>query len=108
MAESLSDALVIFGITGDLAYKKIFPALQNLVQRGRASLEASGEFDPEAHAKLCALLHVVAGDYHDPGTFERLREALAGAKRPLHYLAIPPSLFPTVVTSLAKVGCAEG
>jgi glucose-6-phosphate 1-dehydrogenase len=130
MAEAVSDALVIFGITGDLAYKKIFPALQNLVQRGRldvpvigvardgnldalrermrSSLDASGEFDREAHAKLCANLHVVAGDYKDPATFERLRTMLGDALRPLHYLAIPPSLFPAVVTSLARVGCADG
>jgi glucose-6-phosphate 1-dehydrogenase len=130
MADSASDALVIFGVTGDLAYKKIFPALQNLVQRGRldvpvvgvardgdaeklrarirASLEASGEFDAAAYETLCALLRVVAGDYTDLATFERLRAALAGAHRPAHYLAIPPSLFPVVVTSLAKVGCADG
>lgn len=128
--EPASDALVIFGITGDLAYKKIFPALQNLVQRGRLevpvigvardgdldalrarvarSLEASGEFDREAYAKLCAQLRLVAGDYTEPTTFARLRSALGGAQRPLHYLAIPPSLFPTVVTSLAAVGCAKG
>jgi glucose-6-phosphate 1-dehydrogenase len=130
MADTNSDALVIFGITGDLAFRKIFPALQNLVQRGRldvpvigvardgdldalrsrmrASLEASGEFDPAAHGKLCAQLRVVAGDYTDAGTFARLREALGQARHPLHYLAIPPSLFPTVVTSLARAGCADG
>jgi glucose-6-phosphate 1-dehydrogenase len=130
MAESVSDALVIFGITGDLAYKKIFPALQSLVQRGRldvpvigvardgnldalrermrGSLDASGEFDADAHAKLCANLRVVAGNYEDPATFERLRAMLGDAQRPLHYLAIPPSLFPAVVTSLARVGCADG
>jgi glucose-6-phosphate 1-dehydrogenase len=130
MAEPHSDALVIFGITGDLAYKKIFPALQNLVQRGRldvpvigvardgnldalrarmrASLEAAGEFDAAAHAKLCAQLRVVTGDYTDAATFARLREALGPARHPLHYLAIPPSLFPVVVTSLAQAGCAEG
>jgi glucose-6-phosphate 1-dehydrogenase len=130
MAEPVSDALVIFGITGDLAYRKIFPALQNLVQRGRLdvpvigvardgnldalrerlrqSLAASGEVDPAALAKLCAKLRVVAGDYTDPATFARLRAALGAAQRPLHYLAIPPSLFPTVVSSLAAAGCAAG
>ena len=123
-----SDAFVFFGATGDLAYKKIFPALQALTRRGlnipivgmaranwtldklraraRDSLEHSGGFDPEAFAALCAQLRYVSGDYDDPATYERLRQALSGAARPLHYLAIPPSLFATVVRGLSNAGCA--
>jgi glucose-6-phosphate 1-dehydrogenase len=125
-----SDAFVFFGATGDLAYKKIFPALQALIRRGdlnvpivgmaranwsleklreraRDSLEHSGGVDPEAFRRLCAQLRYVGGDYNDPTTYERLRQALNGAARPLHYLAIPPSLFATVVRGLAKAGCAK-
>jgi glucose-6-phosphate 1-dehydrogenase len=125
-----SDAFVFFGATGDLAYKKIFPALQALVRRGelnvpivgmaranwtldklreraRDSLEHNGGVDPDAFAALCAQLRYVGGDYKDPTTSERLRQALSGATRPLHYLAIPPSLFATVVRGLAKAGCAK-
>ena len=125
-----SDALVFFGATGDLAYKQIFPALQALVKRGaldvpvvgvawsewsleqllaraRESIEKHGDFEPEAFAKLVALLRYVDGDYQDPATFARLREALGGASRPLHYLAIPPSMFATVADGLAAAGCAE-
>ena len=131
MAEP-SDALVIYGITGDLAYKKIFPALQALVRRGRltvpvigvarsagsvqdlierarASLVEDGSFDPASFEKLAGLLRLVAGDYNDPGTFERLRQALGTAKRPVHYLAIPPTMFPVVIKHLKKTGCcAQG
>jgi len=126
-----SDAFVFFGATGDLAYKKIFPALQALIRRGdlrmpivgmaradwtpdrlrarvRDSLEHSGGVDADAFAALSAQLRYVAGDYQDPATYERLRKALNGARRPLHYLAIPPSLFATVVQGLAAAGCAEG
>jgi glucose-6-phosphate 1-dehydrogenase len=126
-----SDALVFFGITGDLAYKKIFPALQALVARGRldvpvigvarsqlddagliarakASIVEHDELDPQAFGKLSTLIHHVWGDYTDPATFTRLREQLGAAKRPLFYLAIPPSLFPAVVQHLADSGCAEG
>jgi glucose-6-phosphate 1-dehydrogenase len=122
-----SDALVFFGATGDLAYKKIFPALQALVRRGRldvpvvgvaksgwtreqlverakASVTENGGFDPEAFPKLAALLRYVDGDYASATTFERLRAELAGSERPAHYLAIPPSMFPTVVEHLAKAG----
>jgi glucose-6-phosphate 1-dehydrogenase len=126
-----SDAFVFFGATGDLAYKKIFPALQALIRRGdldipivgmarahwtldrlreraRSSLEQHRDgLDPDAFAKLCAQLRYVAGDYNDPATYERLRQALSGAARPLHYLAIPPSLFAIVVRGLAKAGCAK-
>src|SRR6185503_18825908 len=124
-----SDAFVFFGATGDLAYKKIFPALQALMRRGeldipvvgmaragwtldrlreraRESLEHNGGVDREAFGRLCARLRYVGGDYTDPATYERLKAALGGATRPLHYLAIPPSLFATVVRGLAKAGCA--
>ncbi len=131
MAEP-SDALVIYGITGDLAYKKIFPALQALVRRGRltvpvigvarsagsvqdlierarASLVEDGSFEPGSFEKLAGLLRLVAGDYNDPGTFERLRQALGTAKRPVHYLAIPPTMFPVVIKHLKNTGCcAQG
>ena len=124
-----SDALVFFGATGDLAYKQIFPALQALVSRhnlripiigvarsgwnleklkarARESLEEHGGVDEAAFAQLSALLRYVDGDYGDPGTFTRLREALDGTSHPLHYLAIPPSAFGTVAEGLAKSGCA--
>jgi glucose-6-phosphate 1-dehydrogenase len=126
-----ADALVFFGATGDLAYKKVFPALQTLVQHGhldvpvigvakagwtleqfqeraRDSLAKHGGVDDDAFAKLVKLIRYVDGDYNDLETFKQLREALAGAARPLHYLAIPPSLFGPVVEKLAKSGCAEG
>ena len=125
-----SDALVFFGATGDLAYKKIFPALQNLIQHGhldvpvigvakagwklaqlqeraRDSIEQHGGIDEQAFAKLVNLLRYVDGDYNDPQTFAQLRQALDGARSPLHYLAIPPSLFATVIEDLAKSGSAE-
>jgi len=124
-----SDALVFFGATGDLAYKQIFPALQALIRRGvlnvpivgvaksgwkleqlraraRDSLEHHGGLDRGAFDKLGSLLHYVDGDYTETGTFDRLRRELGGAKRPLHYLAIPPSAFPAVVSGLGRSGCA--
>jgi len=126
-----SDALVFFGATGDLAYKKIFPALQGMVRRGRlstpvigvaksgwtldqlkararASLAEHGGVDEEAFRKLSHLLRYIDGDYADPATFGKLREALGPAKHPTHYLAIPPSLFGAVVEALGKSGCADG
>jgi glucose-6-phosphate 1-dehydrogenase len=126
-----ADALVIFGATGDLADKEIFPALQGLVQRHRLdipiigvarsgwdlerlrarahdSLERHGGVDPDAFAKLSSLLRYIDGDYRDPATFTRLRQALADAKRPLHYLAVPPSMFATVTKGLAASGSARG
>ena len=127
-----SDALVFFGATGDLAYKKIFPALQGmarrgkldfpvvgvaksewtteqLVERARASVtEHGGGVDPEAFPRLAQRIRYVDGDYTDPATFTRIRAELQGAKRPTHYLAIPPSLFSVVVKNLAESGCAEG
>jgi glucose-6-phosphate 1-dehydrogenase len=125
-----SDALVFFGATGDLAYKQIFPALQALVRRGalnapvvgvarsgwsrdklvaraKESLEQHGGLDRGAFDKLAGLLRHVDGDYGDAATFERLRRELGGAARPVHYLAIPPSAFPTVVEGLARSGCAS-
>jgi glucose-6-phosphate 1-dehydrogenase len=127
MTVSLSDALVVFGVTGDLAYKQIFPALQAMIRRGhldmpiigvakdpwnldqlkaraKDSLTKHGDLDPAAYAKLCSLLTYINGDYTDPATFVKLRQALAAAKRPLYYLAIPPSLFGTVAEGLAKSG----
>src|SRR3989442_687862 len=124
-----SDALVFFGATGDLAYKQIFPALQALVRSGelevpiigvgrsgwttdklvaraRASLEAHGGVDEAAFEKLARRLCYIDGDYNDPQTYVRLREALGTASRPLHYLAIPPSAFEVVAKGLATSGCA--
>src|SRR5512147_2600276 len=126
MPQPLSDALVVFGITGDLAFKQIFPALQALIRhdhldvpvigvarsgysldqlhdRARQSVEQHGTFDSAAFQKLCGQLHFVGGDYQDPATYDRLAEVLAGRQRPLHYLAIPPSLFSTVIEGLARV-----
>jgi len=125
-----SDALVFFGATGDLAYKKIFPALQAMIKRGnlnvpvlgvakdawdhdrlreraKDSLEKHGGLDPAAFAKLSGLLRYVGGDYSDPGTFAAIRKELGGAKRPAHYLAIPPVLFGRVVEQLGASGCSK-
>jgi len=126
-----SDALCFFGATGDLAYKKIFPALQTMVQHGqldtpvvgvakagwnleqlkaraRDSLEKHGGVDEAAFGKLCAQLRYVDGDYNDPQTFVQLRAQLGGAQHPTHYLAIPPVMFPVVVEQLGHSGCAQG
>jgi len=125
-----SDAFVFFGATGDLAYKKIFPALigllkrdrldvpivgvakagwtrEQLVNRARESLVANKCFDEESFARLAGHLRYVDGDYADPETFQKLRTQLATAKRPLHYLAIPPSMFPVVVQRLHEAQCTE-
>src|SRR5262245_56497446 len=125
-----SDALVFFGATGDLAYKKIFPSLQAMLKRGnlnvpvigvakaawnldqlkaraKDSLEKHGGLDPAAFTKLSGLLRYVDGDYNDAATFQAIRKELGSAKRPAHYLAIPPVLFGTVVEQLGKAGCAE-
>ncbi len=130
MANQQSDALVVFGITGDLAFKKIIPALHNLARRGRLpgrvigvardgsleslrarvaeSLARDGGADAAACDTLCTRLALVEGDYRDPATFARLRQAIDGARHPLHYLAIPPSLFAGVVDALAASGSADG
>jgi glucose-6-phosphate 1-dehydrogenase len=124
-----SDALVFFGATGDLAYKKIFPSLQAMLKRGnlnvpvigvakagwnldqlkaraKDSLEKHGGLDPAAFEKLSGLLRYVDGDYQDAATFQAIKKELGSAQRPAHYLAIPPVLFGTVVEQLGKAGCA--
>ena len=129
MAEPHSDALVLLGATGDLAFQQIFPALQAMVRRGhldvpiigvsrsawtteqlharvRESLAAHGGVDEDAFGRLAKRLSHVSGDYQDPETFSRLRQALGSATRPLFYLAIPPSLFGVVASSLARSGYA--
>jgi glucose-6-phosphate 1-dehydrogenase len=127
-----SDALVFFGATGDLAYKKIFPSLQTMIKRGhldvpvvgvakagwnvdqlraraRESLDKhGGGADPAALDKLSSLLRYVDGDYNDPATFQSIRQELGAAQRPAHYLAIPPGLFGLVVEQLAKANCTKG
>ena len=130
MATLDSDAFVFFGATGDLAYKKIFPALYAMVHRGglgipiigmaragwtldklkqraRDSVQNDGNFEPACFEKLAAQLRYVDGDYTDPATFIKLKQVLGAAARPIHYLAIPPSMFGSVVQGLAKSGCAE-
>ena len=129
--DSHSDALVFFGATGDLAYKKIFPALQAMAKRGhlnvpvigvanagwgldqlkaraKDSVEKHGGLDPVAFEKLAGLLRYVDGDYKDAATFQALRRELGSAQRPAHYLAIPPVLFGLVVEQLNKSGCNQG
>jgi len=135
MPNPTSDALVFFGATGDLAYKQIFPALlamvardgldtpiigvahagwslEQLRQRAHDSVAAAaknngGSVDEAAFAKLSGLLKYIDGDYQDAATFTQLKQALGNAQAPLHYLAIPPSLFGTVVTHLKSAGCAD-
>lgn len=125
-----SDAFVFFGATGDLAFKQIFPALNALVNRdglkipiigmartgwnleklkdrARDSLQKAGKFDEAQFAKLSAQLRYVDGDYSAPETFQKLRKELGAASRPIHYLAIPPSMFSSVVQGLAKSGSAK-
>jgi len=128
---SRSDALVFFGATGDLAHKKIFPALQSMVERGvlqcpvigvakagwtldqlkaraKDSVETHGPGVREpAFSKLMSQLRYVDGDYGDPNTFLQLKKLLEGCHAPTHYLAIPPILFPTVIEALSKSGNAE-
>jgi glucose-6-phosphate 1-dehydrogenase len=125
---SSSDTLVFFGATGDLAYKKIFPALQAMVKRGtlnvpvigvakagwnldqlksraKDSVEKHGGLDPSAFQKLSQLLRYVDGDYNDAATFQALRKEMGASQRPAHYLAIPPAAFGTVVEHLSQTGC---
>lgn len=129
MNETRSDALVFFGATGDLAYKKIFPALHAMVKRGdlnvpvigvaksgwnldnlraraKDSIERHGGIDLRSFDRLCSLLRYVDGDYEDAATFQAIRRELGSVKHPAHYLAIPPALFGTVVHQLAASGCA--
>jgi glucose-6-phosphate 1-dehydrogenase len=132
MTETPADALVLFGVTGDLAYRQIFPALHGLIARGHLDLpiigvardgkdlewlkerihssiqEFGGGVDPAVYATLVQRLRFVSGDYQDVSTFHQLRETLGDARHPVHYLAIPPSLFASVTTHLGESGCAEG
>ena len=126
-----ADALVFFGATGDLAYKKIFPALQAMIKRGdldipvigvanagwnldqlraraQDSVEKYGGLEPAAFKKLSELLRYVDGDYNDRSTFNVLRKELGAAQRPAHYLAIPPALFGPVVKFLEGSGSSRG
>ncbi len=125
-----SDALVFFGATGDLAFRKVFPALQRMVRHGklavpvigvaradwsldrlreraRESLEANGGIDTAAFAKLSALLRYVRGDHAVPATYDALRRELGAAEHPTHYLASPPAAFGAVVAQLDRSGCAR-
>jgi glucose-6-phosphate 1-dehydrogenase len=131
MNKHRSDALVVFGATGDLAYKKIFPALYTMQRRGRlqvpvigvarsdwtikkfrararSSVEKQGGFDETDFAKFQKHLHYIRGDFDDPATYAALRKKLGDAAHPLHYLAIPPSVFPRVIEGLGQSGCARG
>jgi glucose-6-phosphate 1-dehydrogenase len=126
-----ADALVLFGAMGDLAHKKIFPALYHMVERGHLDLpiigvakagrsdehlkerardsvrQQGGSIDEDALAKLLNLLHYVGGDYQQVATFDQLKKALGSSIHPIHYLAIPPDLFVNVVESLARSGCMK-
>jgi glucose-6-phosphate 1-dehydrogenase len=130
MSNVESDAFVFFGATGDLAYKKIFPALyamlrrdgfnipivgmaragwnlDKLKERARDSIQHSGDYDADCFAKFSALLRYVDGDYTDPGTFAELCTALGPALKPIHYLAIPPSMFGSVAQGLQRCGASK-
>jgi glucose-6-phosphate 1-dehydrogenase len=130
MTSERSDALVFFGATGDLAFKKIFPALYAMTRggqldvpvvgvarsewtseqfrsRARESVTRAGDVDEAAFARLAANLRYVRGDYGDQDTYVALRAALGGAARPLHYLAIPPAMFEPVIRGLGASGCAR-
>ena len=131
MAASRSDALVLFGVTGDLAHKMIFPALYAMVKRGALkvpvigvafpkwslarlrqrvtdSIKRSGGIDNQrALRHLLSLFRYVSGDYHDPSTFTAIKKELGSGQRPAHYLAIPPSLFETVIKGLGAAKLAE-
>jgi glucose-6-phosphate 1-dehydrogenase len=130
MAEPRSDALVLFGATGDLAYEQIFPALQAMTRRGhldipvvgvakpdwtveqlraraRDSITAHADLDQDAFGKLAARLSYVAGDYVDAATFDKLVRALLSARRQLLYMAIQPKLFGVFASWLARDGIAE-
>jgi len=131
MGNRYADAFVFFGATGDLAYKKIFPALHRLVRGGRLDVpvigvarggwnlerlreharegaKRSGVVDGDVFEKFSRLLRYVGGDYNDPATYAALRKELGDAKRPVFYLAIPPALFGAVVTRLHDARCDQG
>jgi glucose-6-phosphate 1-dehydrogenase len=126
-----SDAIVVFGVTGDLVYKQIFPALLGLVRDSgisvpivgvarspwsdaqliawaEESLKEHGTFDQAAFDRMARMLRFVQGDYHAPETFAKICAALAGAQQPLFYMAIPPSVFPAVTRAIAMSVCREG
>ena len=131
MPRSHSGALVVYGVTGDLAHKMIFPALYAMVKRGTLNVpvigvafpkwslerlqrrvahsirQAGGIDDKRAFHRLLSLLKYVSGDYNDSKTFTAIKEALGKARRPAHYLAIPPALFGTVIRGLGAAGLAE-
>jgi glucose-6-phosphate 1-dehydrogenase len=130
MTQPKSDALVLFGASGDLAYKKIFPALYAMARRGhlevpvigvanspwtteqlaaraKESIERQGPVDAKALGEVLGRLRYVQGEYTDSATFTKLRRELGGATHPIHYLAIPPSLFATVIDGLERADCAE-
>src|ERR1043166_1748301 len=131
MNDTHSDALVLFGATGDLAFKKIFPALHAMAKRrhlnvpiiglGRGlpdidqlrarvkeSIETHGGVDRAAFDKLISLTHFVNGDYNDLSTFQAIRRELRAGRRPAYYLAIPPTAFALVIEKLAQSGCTAG
>jgi len=132
MSQERSDTLVLFGATGDLAHKKIFPALYQMVAKGTLTepvigvafdpwelaklvdrardgiVTALGSVDDKVFSKLASLLRYVSGDYRDGATFEKLKTALGSAQRPLHYMAVPPTMFETVVQGLEQSGTARG
>lgn len=124
-----SDAIVVFGVTGDLVHKEIFPALyglfrdegvsvpvigvarsdwsmDQLVARAKDAVEKNGDFDEKTFARLAKMLRYVRGDYGAPETYEKMCQALQGTGSPLFYMAIPPSVFPVVTNSLASSGCS--
>src|SRR5579859_5852418 len=130
MTDTHSDSPVFFGITGDLAYKQIFPALYAMVRRGHLdmpiigvagrpwsdqqlqdhvhdSLKEHGDVDQASFAKLCSMLKYISGNYNDEATYSKLRNAFGNAQRPLFYLAIPPSMFGPVIEGLAKAGSTK-
>ncbi len=125
------DAIVVFGVTGDLVFKEIFPALlglvrdegisvpivgvarspwseEQLIARAKNSLERRGVYDAAAFSRLAGMLRFVQGDYHAPETFSKICDALRGAQQPLFYMAIPPSVFPAVTEAIALSVCREG
>jgi glucose-6-phosphate 1-dehydrogenase len=131
MSEAKSDALVFFGATGDLAYKQIFPSLQRMAKHGKLprlvigvaksgwnleqlrarakdSVEQHGGLESAPFDKLCRALRYVDGDYLDIETFRQVRKELGSAQHPIHYLAIPPSLFEKVLSQLEETGCRDG
>jgi glucose-6-phosphate 1-dehydrogenase len=131
MSTNVSDAFVFFGATGDLAHKKIFPALQSMIRHGALEVPVigvaksgwtveqlrerardgitkfGGGVDEDAFKRLCELMVYIDGDYADDATYAKLRANLANAEAPTHYLAIPPMMFPVVVKGLASSGCSK-